>query len=88
MREINFHRTRLGARATQRTGIRQVFPILQTPQVRRDDRTDRAGIRRAVRVAADVAKDRADIQTRTAADAMQGVALLGVRQQFGAAIVE
>ena len=68
--------------------VRQVFPILQAAQVRRDHGADRSLIRRAVRVAADVLVDGADVQARAAADAVQGVALLGVGQQARAIIVE
>ena len=45
-------------------------------------------VSRAVGVAADVAENRADVQARAAADAMQRVALLGVGEQFRAAVVE
>ena len=56
-------------------------PILQAAQVGCDDRPNRAGIGRAVSVAADIAKNRAHIQARAATDAMERVALLGVSQQ-------
>ena len=88
MVQINFHRARLGAGAAKRTGVGKMFPILQAAQMRRDDRADRAAVSRAVGVAADVAENRADVQARAAADAVQRVALLGVGEQFGAAIVE
>ena len=65
-----------------------MFPILQPAQVRRDDRADRAVISRAVGVAADVSENRADVQASAAADAVERVALLGVRQQFRAVIVQ
>ena len=65
-----------------------MFPILQSAQVGRDDRTDRSAVSGAVGVPADVAENRADIQARAAADAVERVALLGVRQQFRAAIVQ
>src|SRR5665213_2988123 len=65
-----------------------MFPILQAAQMWRDDRTDRPAVSRAVSVAADIAKNRADIQARAAADAMERVALLGVGEQFRALIVE
>jgi len=53
-------------------------PILQAAQVRRDDRTDRAAVDRAVSVATDVFENRADVQARAAADTMEHVALLDV----------
>ena len=65
-----------------------MFPILQAAQMRRDDRTDRAAVSRAVSVAADVPKNRADVQAGAAADAMERVALLGIGQEFGAMIVQ
>src|SRR6266540_2517668 len=88
MREIDFHGARLAARAAERTRKRKMFPILQATQMRRDDRADGAGISRAVGVAAHVAENWADIQARAATDAMQRIALLGVRQQLRAAVIE
>ena len=66
MVQINFHRTRLGACAAERRCVGKMFPILQAAQVRRDDRTDRAAVSRAVSMATDVAEYRADVQARTA----------------------
>src|SRR5450432_1581764 len=87
MMQINFHRTSFGARAAERTRVGKMFPILQATQMRRDDRANRAAVNRAVSVAADVAENRADVQTRAAADAGERVALLGVGEEFGAMVV-
>src|ERR1039458_182605 len=65
-----------------------MFPLLQAAQMRRDDRADGAAVSRAVSLAADVAENRADVQARAAADAMECVALLGVGEEFRAMIVE
>ena len=54
-----------------------MLPLLQPAQVRRDHRADRPAVGGAVGVAADIAENRADVQARAAADAVQGVALLG-----------
>ncbi len=55
-----------------------MLEILQAAQVGRDDRADRALISCAVGMAADVLKDRADIEARTAADAVERIALLTI----------
>ena len=86
--EIDFHRARARAGAAERRRVREVLPILQAAQVRRDDGADRPLIRRAVGVAADVLENRADVQTRAAADAMERVALLGIGEEARAVIVE
>src|ERR1035438_3464065 len=65
-----------------------MFPVLQAAQMRRDDRADGAAVSSSVSLAADIAENRADIQARTAADAMKRVALLGVGEEFRAMIVE
>src|SRR5271156_254356 len=65
-----------------------MLPILQAAQMGRDDRADRALVGRAVGMAADVFENRADVEARAAADAVERVALLGVGQQLRAAIVE
>src|SRR4051794_19850603 len=88
MVKINFHRTRLGASAAKRTGKGKMLPILETAQVWRDDRADGSGVRRAVGVAADIAENRANVQASAAANAVEGITLLGVREQLGAAIVQ
>src|SRR5439155_13410804 len=88
MMQIDLHRAGLAAGAAEGRGVGEMFPIPQTAQVRRDDRADGTGVSRAVTVAAHVAVDGTDVQTSAAADAMKGVALLGVRQQAGASIVE
>src|SRR5262245_51696858 len=55
MMQVDLYRTGLGASAAQRTGIGQMLPILQPAKMRRDHRPNRAGIGRAVGVAANVA---------------------------------
>ncbi len=65
-----------------------MLPILQPAQVGRDDPADGPRVGRAVGVAAHVAIDRADVQARAAADAVERVALFGVGQQRRAVVVE
>src|ERR1700723_41467 len=62
--------------------------LVNSAEMRSEDAADRAGIRGAIGVAANSAKHRAHVEAGTAADAMQYVALLDVREQFGSAIVE
>src|ERR1043165_573961 len=61
MMEIDLHGAGLCASATQRAGIREMFPILQPAQVRRDDRADRARVGRAIGVPTNIAKARGDV---------------------------
>src|SRR5580693_7096342 len=63
-------------------------PFLCVAQMRRDDGADRALIGGAVRVAADILVNRADVETCAAADAMESVALLGIGKQAGATVIE
>ena len=86
--KIDFHRAGVGARAAERRRIGQMLKFVETAQVGRKHAADRALIRGAVTVAADRAKHRTRVQTRAAANALQHVALLCVRQQFAAAVVE
>ena len=62
--------------------------LVNSAEMRSEDAADRSGIRGAIGVAANSAKHRAHVEAGTAADAMQYVALLDVREQFGSAIVE
>src|SRR5262250_2232248 len=61
---------------------------LTATQVRREHTADGPLIRGAIRVAADIAVHRTDIQAGAAADAVQHLALFGVCQQTAAAVVE
>src|SRR5256885_16752119 len=65
-----------------------MLPVLQPAQMGCDHRADRSGVGGAVSVAADVAKDGTDVQAGAATDAMEGVALLGIREQFRATIIQ
>ena len=65
-----------------------MLPVLQAPQVRRDHAADRAAVGGAVGVTTHVAENWADIQARSATDAVQSVALFRIGQQLGASVVE
>src|SRR5207237_6102545 len=65
-----------------------MFPIVQTAQVGRDDGADGTGVSRAIGVAADIAVDGTDVEAGAAADAVKRVALFGVGEELGAAVVE
>ena len=62
--------------------------VIHAQKLRRDDGADRPGIDPRKTVAADLAIHRAVIQARAAADAVERLALLAIRQQLGAAVVE
>ncbi len=88
MREINLHRARLRAGAAKRGGKREMLPILQSPQMWRDHRSNRPAVHRGVGVPAHVAKNRANIQARPAPNAVQRVALFRIRQHRGAPVIQ
>ena len=62
--------------------------FVNSAQMRSEHAADGARVSGAVSVAADGAKHRADVEAGTAANAMQHLALLDVREQFGSAVVE
>src|ERR1700723_2621038 len=62
--------------------------LVNSAEMRSEDAANWAGIRSAIGVAANSAKHRAHVEAGAAADAMQRVALLDVREQFASAIVE
>src|ERR1700751_791129 len=62
--------------------------LINAAQMRSENAADWTGVRGAVGVAAHSAKHRADVEAGAAADAMQPVALLDIREQFRSAIVE
>src|SRR5436190_7602534 len=86
--QIDLNRTGLGAGAAKGTGIGKVFPILQSSEVGCNDRTYRPRVSCSIGMAADITKNRADIEAGAAADAMKRIPLLSIRQQFGAAIIQ
>ena len=65
-----------------------MVPLLEATQVRSNHRADGTLVGCAISQAADIFKDRANIEAGPAADAMQGIALLGVGQEASASIVE
>ena len=70
-------------------GSESVCGSVPTPlQQRVEDRADRAGVDRAVGVAADPLVDRADVEAGRAADAAQRLAADLVGERAGAAVVE
>src|SRR5215210_5615066 len=80
------HGAGLPARAAKGGGVGQVFGFFVAFQERRDDRSDRTRVRRAVGVAAGLAVDGTNVQARAAADAVEG--LLELRaQELRAAVV-
>ena len=70
-RDVDLDRADLVAGAAEARRIRQRLRVLDPAQLRREDRADRAGIDGAVRVAAGARVDRADVEARAAADAVQ-----------------
>ncbi len=79
-------RASLPAGAAEARGVGQVLRVLLSLEERGYDGAYRAGVGRAVGVAAGLAVDRADVQAGAAADAVEG--LLELRaEQLGAAVV-
>ena len=84
-------RADLEAGAAQRRGVGQRVDLrvgADALEQRVEDRADRAGVDRAVGVAADPLVDRADVQAGRAADAAQRLPADLVGQRAGAAVVE
>ena len=71
---VDLDRAHLVAGAAQRRGVGQRLRVLQILQLRRQDRADRTAVDRPVRVAAGLPVDRAGVQARGAADAVQRLA--------------
>ena len=89
--DVDADRADLEARAAQRGGVGQRVDLrvgADALEERVEDRADRAGVHRAVRVAADPLVDRARVQAGRAADAAQRLAADLVGQRAGAAVVE
>ena len=70
-RDVDLHRADVVAGAAQRGRIRQRRVVLDPGELRRQHRADRAGVDRAVGVAAGPLVDRAHVQAGRAADAVQ-----------------
>src|ERR1700681_2263133 len=86
--QIDLHRAGLGASATRRLRVGEMFPIHQTAQVGRNDRADRTLVSGRIGVAADIPVNRANIQTSAATDAVERIPLLGISQQLSSSIVQ
>ena len=65
-----------------------MLPFLQSPEMGCDHGADGSSISRAVAVTSDILEDRADIQAGTTPDAAQCVTLLGIGEQFCAAVIQ
>ena len=89
-RDVDADRADLEAGAAERRGVRQGRGLLVGDAVeeRVEDRADRAGVDRAVGVAADPLVDRAHVEARRAADAAQRLPADVVGERAGAAVVE
>ena len=71
LRDVDLDRADLVARAAQRRRVRQRRRVLDADQLRREDRADRAGVDRAVRVTARARVDGTHVEAGAAADAVQ-----------------
>src|SRR6266576_537860 len=70
-RNVDLHGADLVAGAAQARCVRQRLGICDTAKLRREDRADRAGVNRAIGVAARPRIHRADVQARTTANAVE-----------------
>ena len=84
---IDFHGTNFPAGSAQGGSEGQFPSLTDAHEFRRDQRADGAAINPPVSVPANLAIDRAGVQARPAANAVQHLAHLGVGQRLGAAIV-
>ena len=85
--ERDLHRASVGARAAQRRGVRQRGRVVEPDEQRQEHRAHRARVDRAVRGAAGLPVDRADVQAGAAADAREHLAVLRA-EQVRAAVVD
>src|SRR6185437_2451982 len=86
MMQIDLHRANRGARAAKRGCVGKVLK-LPTAQMRRQHRADRPRIGGSVRVPADMAVHRTDIQASAAANAMQHLPLFRMAEQAAATVI-
>ena len=86
--DVDLHRAGVVTGTAQRRRVRQGRVVLDPGQLRRQHRADRAGVDRAVGMAAGALIDRAHVEARRAADAVQRLPPGLVRQRGGAAVVE
>jgi len=70
-RDVDLHRTDLVAGAAEGRREGQRRGVLDADQLRYEDRADRSGVDRSVRVAAGAGVDRANVQASAAADAVE-----------------
>src|SRR5271155_1415610 len=92
-RDVDLDRTDLIAGPAQGRSVGQGIAVLepsifQLMKLRGQDRADRSGVNRSVGVAAGLAVDRASVETRSAADALQRLFCLGVVEDCAASVVE
>ena len=88
MVKINLYRTRRGTRTAKRACVGKMLEFLKSRIMRRDDRADRALISCTIRMSADVSEDRADIEARAAADALQHFLVARAEHAAAPAVVE
>ena len=88
LRNIDLHRADLGARAAQAGSEGQAGLVRDPHELRRDDGADGSRVDPRKTVAADLAVDRAGVQTGAAANAVERLALAAVGQQPRAAVIE
>src|SRR5260221_10364598 len=86
-RNVEADGTGVAARRAERARVRELAPLGQPAQARRDDRADRTGVRVAVGVAADAAIDRTHVLARAAADAAENLRAVA-REHAAAAVVD
>src|SRR5690606_40217003 len=68
--------------------IAQVFEFLHPTEVRSEQRTDGAAIGRMIGMPTHIAVNRTPVEARSAADAVQALALVLLRKQIRTAVVE
>src|SRR5262249_31233305 len=87
-RDVDLDRAHLGAGPAEARRERQRGRALDPEQLRRQDRADRPGVHRAVRVAAGARVDGADVEAGAAADAVQRLPADLVAEDASAPVVE
>ena len=88
LRDVDPHRARFLAGPAQAARLRKIGPRPEAERARRVHRADRPRIDAAVRVAADLLVDRAGVQARSAADAVEDLLELGAEHVRAAVVHE
>src|SRR5579875_2952134 len=88
LRDVNLHRTHVVTGAAKRGGIWQTSRMLQSLQLRSDDRANRPLVNRPVSMSASLVVHGTSVQARPAPNAVQSLAAFRISQHPSPAVIE